>query len=114
MDKMQKNQIDNKEDALDLDRKFSCWPSSGWVTKGSRAKANEAIEIPRTLAKELAYKALQYYIVLEQLPYDPFCNCKHIEDLLQRVLTELPAGDTADEFEQIMLNYCLSCGSKFE
>lgn len=111
--KTQDDQISNKENALDLIQKFSRWPRSSWVTKGSRAKANEAIEIPRVLAEELADKALQYYLVLEQLPYNPFCDCKHIEGLIQKALSELPAGDTADEFEQIMLDYCPNCGKRF-
>jgi len=89
-------------------------PRSSWIKKGSRAKSNENIEIPRELAMELANKAVYFYQTLELLPCDPFCNCSEIEALLQKTVQELPEGDTVDELEQIMFRFCTSCGKKFE
>lgn len=111
--KMPNEQIANKNQALDAITEIMHLPRSGWITKGSRAKSNERIEIPRELAKELANKTLCFYQVLDQLPCDPFCNCEQVEALLQKTIQELPEGDTVDELEQIMFRFCPSCGKKF-
>ena len=109
-----KDQIVNKDQANDAIMKIMHSPRIGWITKGSRAKSNEKIEIPRSLAKELADKTLCFYLTLELLPCDPFCKCSEVEALLQKVVQELPEGDTVDELEQVMFRYCPSCGKKFE
>ncbi|WP_407306429.1 hypothetical protein [Desulfosporosinus sp. SB140] len=107
-------QIMNKDQARGMAMKIMHLPRIGWVIKGSRAKSNEKIEMSRALAKELADKTVSFYLTLEQLPYDPFCNCKHVEALLQKAIQELPEGDTVDELQQIMFSYCSACGKKFE
>lgn len=109
-----KDQINNKDQASEAVMKIMYSPRTGWITKGSRAKSNEKIEISRVLAKELADKTLCFYLTLEQLPNDPFCNCKQVEALLQKAVQELPDGDTANELEQLMFSYCPVCGKKFE
>lgn len=109
-----KDQITNIDQALDAISEISRSPRTSWITKGSRAKSNEKIEIPRELAKEMASKTLCFYQVVEQLSYDPFCNCKQIEALLLKAVQELPEGDTVDELEQITFSHCPSCGKKFE
>ena len=109
-----KEQITNKYQANDAIMKIMHSPRVGWITKGSRAKSNEKIEISRVLAKELADKALCFYQTLELLPCDPYCNCKQIEALLHKAVQELPDGETADEMEQIMFRFCPGCGKKFE
>ncbi|MBC2723514.1 hypothetical protein [Desulfosporosinus sp.] len=91
---LMKEQITNKDQAHDVVMKIMHSPRVGWITKGSRAKTNEKIEISRVLAKELADKTLSFYLTLELLPSDPFCNCKQIEALLQKAVQELPEGDT--------------------
>lgn len=106
--------ITNKDQAQDMMIKIAHWPRSGWIKKGSRAKSNEAIQISRTLAKELADKTIYYYLALDRLPSDPFCNCKQIEALLQKAIQELPDGETVDQLQQIMFNYCPACGKKCE
>ena len=109
-----KEQIANKDQAFETLLKINGSPRSGWIAKGSRAKSNENIELPRELAKELANKTIYFYQTLELLPCDPFCNCSEIEGLLQKAVQELPEGDTVDELEQIMFRFCPSCGKKFE
>lgn len=109
-----KEQINDKDQASETVMKIMHSPRVGWIVKGSRAKSNEKIEISRTLAKELADKTLCFYLTLEQLPYDPFCNCKQVEVLLMKAVQELPEGDTANELEQISFSYCPACGKKFE
>ena len=109
-----KEQINNKDQAFDVMMKISRLPRSGWITKGSRAKSNENIEISRDLAKEIASKTVYFYQAVEQLPCDPFCNCKQVEALLLKAVQELPDGDTVDELEQVTFNFCPSCGKKFK
>lgn len=109
-----KDQINNKDQANDAVMKIMYLPRSSWIKKGSRAKSNEQIEIPRELAKELANKTLCFYLTLEQLPYDPFCNCKEIEALLLKAVQELPDGETVDELEQVTLSFCPACGKRFK
>lgn len=109
-----KEQITNKAQAHDAVMAIMHSPRVGRIKKGSRAQSNEKIEISRELAKELADKTLCFYLTLEQLPSDPFCNCKQVEGLLLKAVQELPDGDTVDELQQIMLNYCPVCGKKFE
>lgn len=106
--------IKNKDQAHDAVIEIMHSPRVGWIKKGSRAKTNEKIEISRVLAKELADKTLCFYLTLEQLTSNPFCNCKQVEALLQKAIQELPDGDTVDELQQVMLNYCPACGKKFE
>ena len=109
-----KEQIINKDQANDAIMKIVHLPRIGWITKGSRAKSNEKIEISRTLAKELADKTLCFYLTLELLPNDPYCNCKQIESLLHKAVQELPDGDTVDELQQIVFSFCPVCGKKLE
>ncbi|MCO5387825.1 MAG: hypothetical protein NHB14_20880 [Desulfosporosinus sp.] len=109
-----KEQITNKDRAFQMILKINSLPRSSWITKGSRAKSNENIELPRALANELADKTVYFYQAVEQLPYDAFCNCKQVEDLLHKAVQELPEGDTVDELEQIMFRFCPACGKKFE
>ena len=92
--KTTKEQISNKDQALDTIAEIVRSPRNGWILKGSREKSNEKIEISRDLAKEMANKTLCFYQVVAQLPYDPFCNCAEIEALLQKAVQELPEGDT--------------------
>jgi len=112
--KTTKEQITNKDQAFETLLEINRSPRIGWITKGSRAKSNENIEISRELAKELANKTVYFYQTLELLPCDPFCNCSEIEALLLKTVQELPNGDTVDELEQIMFRFCPSCGKKFE
>lgn len=109
-----KEQITSKDHAFNAMMEIMRSPRVGWITKGSRAKSNEKIEISRDLAKELADKTFYFYQTLEQLPYDPTCNCKQVEELLLKAVQELPEGDTVDELEQIMFSFCPVCGKKFE
>ncbi|HWQ42780.1 MAG TPA: hypothetical protein VN456_12195 [Desulfosporosinus sp.] len=108
-----KDQINNKDQAFDVMMQIARLPRSSWITKGSRAKSNEKIEIARMLANELAQKTLCLYQMIEQTTYDPFCNCKQVESLLLKAVQELPEGDTVDELEQIMFRFCPACGKKF-
>jgi len=110
---MSKEQISNKDQAFAMLMKINGLQRSSWITKGSRAKSNEKIEISRELAKELANKTVYFYQAVELLPCDPFCKCKQVEALLQKAVQELPEGDTVDELEQIMFRFCPSCGKKF-
>ncbi|EGW36503.1 hypothetical protein DOT_5667 [Desulfosporosinus sp. OT] len=109
-----KDQITNKDQAHEAVISIMHTPRVGWIKKGSRAKSNEKIEISRELAKELADKALAFYLTLELLPCDPFCNCKQVEALLLKAVHELPDGDTVDELQQIMFRFCPACGKKYK
>jgi hypothetical protein len=106
--------INNKDEALVFVAKVSSLPRSSWIEKGRRGKDNENVELPRVLVRELAEKALQFYLVLEKLPYNPFCNCGQVEQLLTAAVGELPPGETADLLEQIIFTYCPSCGQPFD
>lgn len=46
--------------------------------------------------------------------YGPFCDCRHVEELLLKAVRELPPGNTAHEFEQLCFEYCTVCGEKLE
>lgn len=107
-------QITNKAQAHDAVVKIMHLPRVGWIKKGSRSKSNEKIEISRELAKELADKTLCLYLSLEQLPSNPFCNCKQVEALLQKAVQELPESDTVDELQQIIFSFCPACGKEFK
>lgn len=108
-----KERIENKDQAFAMVLEINRTPRSSWIKKGSRAKSNENIELPRELASELAHKAVYFYQTVELITHDPFCNCKQIEALLHKAVQELPEGDTADELEQVMFSHCPGCGKKF-
>lgn len=112
---MKAERIKNLQDALSFAVSgVASLPRSSWIEKGKRSRDNENVELPRALLRELAQKAIQYFQVVDQLPYDPFCNCKQIEGLLLEAIAALPDGELADSLEQITLHRCPNCGQPFD
>jgi hypothetical protein len=106
--------VKDEQQARDISSKIRSAPWAGWIVKGSRAKANQTIELPRDLAEELADKAGYYYSVLNQLPFDPLCHCEEIRELMQKAIKELPAGETAEKLRDVSFCYCPACGGKYD
>ena len=42
------------------------------------------------------------------------CNCNELSNLWEAIINELPDGEVLDEAQQVLFNFCPTCGKEFE